>query len=77
VSGPAPQPLAAILLEHDAKSDTLHAIGTLGGELFNAFFDKYDFKLAIDYGSSQTRKPAASSTAVKELAHFCKQQVRC
>ena len=77
VSGPAPQPLAAILLEHDAKSDTLHAIGTLGGELFNAFFDKYDFKLAIDYGSSQTRKPAASSTAVRELAQFCKQQVRC
>ena len=77
LSGPAPQPLAAILLEHDPKPDTLHAIGTLGGELFNAFFDKYEFKLAIDYGAARTRQRAASRAAVQELRQFCKQQVRC
>ncbi len=77
VAGPAPQPLAAILLEHDDKLDTLHAVGTLGGELFNAFFDKYEFKLAIDYGSSRTRSRVAGRTAVQELQQFCKQQVRC
>ena len=77
LAGPAPQPLAAILLEHDAKNDALYAIGTLGGEMFNAFFDKYDFRLAIDYGSSQTRRRATGRTAVKELEQFCKQQVRC
>jgi len=77
VGGPAPQPLAAILLEHDAKSDTLHAVGTLGGELFNAFFAKYEFKLAIDYGAAKTKRQVAGRTAVKELEQFCKQQVRC
>ena len=77
VGGPAPQPLAAILLEHDAKNDALHALGTLGGELFNAFFAKYEFKLAIDYGSGRTRLPVAGRTVVKELQQFCKQQVRC
>jgi arsenite oxidase small subunit len=77
VSGPAPQPLAAILLEYDAKLDTLHAIGTMGGELFNAFFDKYEFKLAIDYGAGRTRQRVASRAAVQELQQFCKQQVRC
>jgi len=77
VGGPAPQPLAAILLEHDAKSDALHAIGTLGGELFNDFFAKYEFKLAIDYGSGKTRQPVVGRTVVKELRQFCKQQVRC
>jgi len=77
VGGPAPQPLAAILLEHDAKDDTLHAIGTLGGDLFNAFFAKYEFKLAIDYGSGKTRRPVEGRTVVKELQQFCKQQVRC
>lgn len=77
VGGPAPQPLAAILLEHDAKNDALHAIGTLGGELFNAFFAKYEFKLAIDYGSGKTRQPVVGRTVVKELQQFCKQQVRC
>jgi Rieske Fe-S protein len=77
VGGPAPQPLAAVLLEHDARSDTLHAIGTLGGEMFNAFFAKFEFKLALDYGSSKTRQPVAARTVVKDLQQFCKQQVRC
>jgi Rieske Fe-S protein len=77
VGGPAPQPLAAILLEHDVNNDALHAVGTLGGELFNAFFAKYEFKLAIDYGSGKTRQPVAGRTVVKELQQFCKQQVRC
>lgn len=77
VGGPAPQPLAAILLEHDAKNDALHAIGTLGGELFNAFFAKYEFKLAIDYGSGRPRQPVAGHTVVMDLQRFCKQQVRC
>ena len=77
VGGPAPQPLAAILLEHDATSDALYAVGTLGGEMFNAFFAKYEFKLAIDYGSGRTRLPVAGRTVVMELQQFCKQQVRC
>jgi len=77
VGGPAPQPLAAVLLEHDAKSDALHAIGTLGGEMFNAFFAKFEFKLALDYGNGKTRQPVSGRTVVKELQQFCKQQVRC
>ena len=77
VGGPAPQPLSAILLEYDAKNDGLHAVGTLGGEMFNAFFAKFEFKLAIDYGSAKTRQPAAGRTVVRELQQFCKQQVKC
>ena len=77
VGGPALQPLSAILLEYDAKSDRLHAVGTLGGEMFNAFFAKYEFKLAIDYGSGKTRQHVAGRAVVTELRQFCKQQVRC
>jgi len=77
VGGPAPQPLAAVLLEHDAKSDSLHALGTLGGEMFNTFFAKFEFKLALDYGSSRTHQAVAGRTVVKELQQFCRQQVRC
>src|SRR6266481_8710014 len=51
VAGPAPQPLAAILLEYDAKNDGLYAVGTLGGELFNEFFDKYAFRLQLEHGN--------------------------
>jgi Rieske Fe-S protein len=77
LSGPAPQPLSAILLEHDTANDSLYAIGTLGGELFNAFFDKFDFKLALDYGADRARQRVSGQTPVTTLQNFCKQQVRC
>jgi Rieske Fe-S protein len=75
VAGPAPQPLAAILLEHDASSDALYAVGTLGGEMFNDFFQKYDFKLAMEH--SAPKVAVAGSCVVRPLDNYCKQQVRC
>jgi len=77
LNGPAPQPLSAILLEYDAASDALDALGTLGGEMFNAFFAKYELRLELDYGSGRARQRVGSQTAVTELTSFCKQQVRC
>ena len=76
VAGPAPQPLAAILLEHEAKSDEIFAVGTLGGEMFNDFFDKYAFRLSLEHGSS-ARAAAGSACVVQELENYCKQQVKC
>jgi len=76
LAGPAPQPLAAILLDYDPKSDGLYAVGTLGGELFNEFFSKYEFRLAIDHnGHAQTA--VAGSCSVSELTQYCRQQVKC
>jgi len=77
LDGPAPQPLSAILLEHDRASDGLHAVGTLGGEMFNAFFAKFGFKLALDYGPGRARRHVSDQTVVTPLADFCKQQVKC
>jgi Rieske Fe-S protein len=77
LNGPAPQPLSAILLEHEVANDALYALGTLGGEMFNAFFAKYELKLELDYGSGRARQRTASQTSVTELTRFCKQQVRC
>ncbi|HET9664124.1 MAG TPA: (2Fe-2S)-binding protein [Burkholderiales bacterium] len=77
LGGPAPQPLSAILLEHDAASDALYAVGTLGGEMFNAFFEKFEFKLALDYGTDRARRRVSGDTPVTTLQSFCKQQVKC
>jgi len=77
VSGPAPQPLAAIVLEYDAAADELHALGTLGAEQFEDFFAKYDFKLAMEYGSGRARTPAAATTVVRELTQYCRQTIQC
>ena len=78
MGGPAPQPLCAILLEHDPASDALFATGTLGGELFNNFFAKYDMRLMLEHGSaSRAQQRVAAKTAVSALTQFCQQQVRC
>jgi len=77
VGGPARQPLSAILLEHDPANDAFYAIGTLGGEMFNAFFEKYQFRLALDYGSNKARQRVSDRTVVVALSQFCRQQVRC
>lgn len=76
LAGPAPQPLAAILLEYDESSDELWAVGTLGGEMFNEFFKKYAFRLALDLGD-RAHKPVTERCTVTELSDFCRQQVKC
>jgi arsenite oxidase small subunit len=76
VAGPAPQPLAAILLEWDSAKDEIHAVGTLGGEMFNEFFQKYAMRLQLEHGSSAPQA-IGTSTRVQELDSYCKQQVKC
>jgi Rieske Fe-S protein len=76
LAGPAPQPLASILLEWDTSKDEVYAVGTLGGEMFNEFFAKYEFRLALD-GESAPRRPVQGRAAVVELESYCKQQVKC
>jgi len=76
VAGPAPQPLTAILLEWDAARDEIYAVGTLGGEMFGEFFQKYAFRLQIEHGGAE-RKAVAGSCVVQELDNYCRQQVKC
>jgi hypothetical protein len=77
VAGPAPQPLAAILLEYDGRADALYALGTVGAEQFDAFFGKYDFKLAMEHGPGKARHPVGDRTIVRELDQYCRQTIQC
>jgi arsenite oxidase small subunit len=77
VGGPAPQPLCAILLEHDPATDGLYALGTLGGEMFDTFFSKFESKLELDYGGRRARQRTGERAIVMDLESFSRQQVRC
>ena len=77
LAGPAPQPLAAILLDYDAATDELAALGTVGAEQFDAFFRKYEFQLAVDYGHGRAKRPVGATAVVRELAQYCKQTIQC
>jgi Rieske Fe-S protein len=76
LSGPAPQPLCAVLLQHDAKTDSLTAYATLGGEMFDEFFKKYEAKLSLDVGAKAKNKIIAKAT-VLELDKYCRNPVQC
>jgi Rieske Fe-S protein len=76
IDGPAPQPLAAVMLEWDASRDQLYAVGTRGGEMFDAFFEKYARKLEFETGSSQ-RKPSGATVLVQPAANYSREWRRC
>jgi arsenite oxidase small subunit len=76
LSGPARQPLCAVLLTHDPKADTLTAYATLGGELFDEFFRKYEMKLSLDVGP-KAKNAVAGQSVVRELERFCRNPIQC
>lgn len=78
VAGPAPQPLAAIALEHDAARDEVYAVGTVGAEQFDRFFAQYAMKLALEYGSeAKARAAVEDASVVRELSAYCRNTVQC
>ena len=76
MAGPAPQPLATILLEHDARRDELFALGTFGGEMFDAFFQKFGFRLQLEMGD-RAKAAVDARAVVRELAQYSNQWAQC
>ena len=76
VSGPAPQPLATILLEHDPKADEVRAVGTFGGEMFAEFFRKFEFRLKLEMGP-RMREQVEGTTVVRQLETYSSQWAKC
>lgn len=76
LSGPAAQPLAAILLQYDALTDEIYAVGTFGGEKFNEFFQKYDFKLAMEMGK-KAKQVVTGNARLTDLAAYSTQTALC
>ena len=77
VAGPAPQPLAAIVLEHDGADDGLYALGTQGAEQFDRFFEKYRLKLGLEYGREGGRVAVNGTATLRELTNYCRTTIQC
>jgi Rieske Fe-S protein len=76
VSGPAPQPLATILLEHDPGADEVSAVGTFGGEMFAEFFRRFEFRLQLEMGP-RVRAQVEGMAVVKALENYSSQWAKC
>lgn len=76
LAGPAPQPLAAVLLEWSERDDNLHAVGLRGGAMFAAFFDKYAFQLDVQLGR-RARDRAGPQVLALPAAAYSRQWQGC
>ncbi len=77
LGGPARQPLAAILLEYDEAEDSIAAVGTYGGEMFDRFFDEFGFRLQLEHKIVDVAEQVGVETPVVKLTEYCASQVLC
>jgi len=64
MGGPAPQPLTTIVLEHDANNDHYYALGTLGSELYDAFFERFGFNIALENQLDDVTQPVEGTAII-------------
>jgi arsenite oxidase small subunit len=77
VTGPAPQPLTTIVLEHDAKTDGLYATGSLGANIFADFFHNFRRDLIDEYGRGQARREITGTSTLLPIEEYTRQVVYC
>ncbi len=77
VGGPARQPLTAVELEYDPDHDRYYAVGTRGGELYEEFFARFGFRLAMDYPHHDVRALAEDRAEVISHDRYSSQPVTC
>jgi len=77
LGGPAPQPLAAIALEYDEAKDSLYATATIGGEMFNKYFESFGQRLVLDHGRTDIQRTVSQSTELVLLREFCTNVINC
>ncbi len=72
VSGPAPQPLANIILEID-KDDNLYAVGVLGSDKFHDYFKAFKREFKKSFGSwRKAKEEVQEKTTVSLLKEYSK-----
>ncbi len=77
IGGPARQPLTTVDLEYDGTNDRFFAVGTRGGELYEEFFFRFGFRLALENGIDDVRALAADTAEVIAHDRYSSQPVTC
>ena len=77
LGGPAPQPLAAIALDYVEAEDSFYATATIGGEMFDRYFEVFGQRLVLDHGRTDIRRYSSDSTELMRMRDFCTNLVLC
>jgi Rieske Fe-S protein len=76
LAGPAPAPLAAIVLEVDDDKN-LWATGSIGPDQYEQFLEKFGFRLAMEHGVTDVRERSGDKCTVVRAEEYSAQQVLC
>lgn len=77
IGGPAPQPLAAIELEYNAADDSFYSTGTIGGEMFAKYFERFSDRLVLEHGRTDIDSATLGTTDLVRLADFTDNTISC
>lgn len=77
LGGPAPEPLAAIALEYVEAEDAIYANATIGGEMFNRYFDLFSQRLILDHGRTDIQQAINETTELMPLKEYCRNLIMC
>ena len=77
LGGPAKQPLATILLQSEPQSGALFALGTIGGEMYDAYFEKFAFRLALEHETSDIQRRAGTTSVVMDIEEYSRTIMQC
>jgi Rieske Fe-S protein len=77
LGGPAPQPLAAIELEYDAGRDMFYATATIGGEMFDRYFNDFHDRLVLEHGRTDIDRTMQGSSELMLLTDYTSNPVSC
>jgi Rieske Fe-S protein len=70
MSGPAPQPLAAVSLEFIEEEQALFATGIYGGAMLEQFLEKFGFQVALAHEIDDVWAPATGTAGVWPLDEY-------
>ena len=77
IGGPALQPLTTVLLEEDAADGSLYAVGTAGGELYQKFFEEFEYRLKLDFQTDSIKERVTGTTEIWPIEEFTETVVTC
>ena len=77
LGGPAKQPLATILLQSEPESGALFALGTIGGEMYDDFFEQFAFRIALEHETSDIQRPAGETSVVMGIDEYSRTIMHC
>lgn len=75
IDGPAEVPLASIVLKEE--DGQFYAVGVLGRDQFDQFFDNYKTELRKQYGTTAKAKELVEKCIVMEVDKYVQAVVRC